>query len=42
MIVKLNCGASQTLIRKAYKKPTLVKGPVLSAVTASKVTSHAA
>jgi len=34
MGVKSNRGAT---VRKAYKKPTLVKGPVLSAVTATSV-----
>ena len=40
MVVKSNKGASQSAVRKAYKKPTLVKGPMLSAVTAGKITSH--
>ena len=36
-MVKSNNSASQATIRKGYEKPTLVKGPVLSAVTATLV-----
>jgi len=39
MGVKSKKGATQTAVRNGYKKPTLVKGPALSAVTATKLSS---
>jgi hypothetical protein len=40
MVTKSNSSASQTTVRKAYQKPTLVKGPALMAITAGAITSH--
>ena len=40
MVARTNNTASQTTVRKAYQKPTLVKAAVLTAVTAGAITSH--
>jgi len=41
MGVKSKKSASRTAVRKGYKKPTLVKGPALSSVTAANVSHQA-
>jgi len=40
MVAKSNNSTSQTTVRKAYRKPTLVMVAVLSAITAEPAVSH--